>query len=222
MEIEARGPAARAAGNVTLRFQIPTVTRMSAEERDTGQRGRGAELRRNKRVRVRFPLRVELPLDDGRSRVLRAHTVVVSHAGATLDVDETIALGMGLQVSPPFGGTLLAEVNGAWLDEETGRHRVSIRLIDPASWTSPERFSAPVSGADPERVSVRLHPWVWELLAEYTAYLRETAAETLTPGPVADGILERALLADEEFQRWFTTKITEDIEAWERQYVQGG
>lgn len=179
-------------------------------------------MRRNKRVRVRFPVRVELPLDDGRARVLHAHTVVVSHAGATLDMDETIPLGMGLQVSPPFGGALLAEVNGAWVDEETGRHRVSIRLLDPLSWTSPERFAAAPAPAPPERVSVGLHPWVWQLLADYTAYLKETASDPVTPGPVVDGILERALLADEEFQRWFTAKITEDIEAWERQYVNEG
>lgn len=195
---------------------------MPAEEKDTGQQARGIKARRNKRVRVRFPVKVEAPLDDGRARVLCAHTVVVSHAGATLDVDEPIPEGMGLQVTPPFGGTLLAEVNGVWVDGETGRHRVSIRLIDPVSWTSPERFAAPAAGSDEERVSVRLHPWVWQLLAEYTAYLKETAADTLSPGPVADGILERALLADEEFQRWFTAKITEDIEAWERQYVHEG
>ncbi len=195
---------------------------MSAQERDKRQQDRGINARRNKRVRVRFPVRVEAPLADGRASVICAHTVVVSHAGATLDVDEPIALGMGLQVSPPFGGTLLAEVNGLWVDEETGRHRVSIRLIDPVSWTSPERFAAPAAAAEPERVSVRLHPWVWQLLADYTAYLKETAAEPAQPGPVADGILERALLADEEFQRWFTAKITEDIEAWETQYVHKG
>ena len=179
-------------------------------------------MRRNKRVRVRFPIRIEMPLDDGRTCVLHAHTVVVSHAGATLDMDETIPLGMGLEVSPPFGGTLLAEVNGAWVDDETGRQRVSIRLLDPVSWTSPERFAAPAPSADPERVSVGLHPWVWQLLAEYTAYLKETADDPAQPGPVADGILERALLADEEFQRWFTAKITEDIEAWEKAYVLEG
>ncbi len=192
---------------------------MTGEERDNDNQARGAKLRRNKRVRVRFPIRVEMPLEDGRARVLQAHTVVVSHAGATLDMDETIPLGMGLQVSPPFGGTLLAEVNGGWVDEETGRHQVSIRLLDPLSWTSPERFAA---DPGPERVSVGIHPWVWQLLAEYTAYLKESAAEAVSPGPVADGILERALLADEEFQRWFTAKITEDIEAWEKQYVHQG
>src|SRR5687767_14069952 len=137
MFVEARGPAP--GRNNPFKFHSRGNT-MTAEERDNGQQGRGVKARRNKRVRVRFPVRVEAPLADGRSRVLCAHTVVVSHAGATLDVDEPIPEGMGLQVTPPFGGTLLAEVNGAWLDAETGRHRFSIRLIDPASWTSPERF----------------------------------------------------------------------------------
>lgn len=187
--------------------------------RDDHPHDRGAHLRRNKRVRMRFPVRVEVPLDDGRTRVLQAHTVVVSHAGATLDMDEPIPEGLGLQVSPPFGGSLLAEVNGVWFDSESGRHRVSIRLLDPLSWTSPERFVAPV-GHEPERVSVRIHPWVLQTLGEYTNYLNETGAGADSPDRVAEGILERALLADEEFQKWFAAKITEDIEAWEEAYVQ--
>jgi hypothetical protein len=191
---------------------------MTSEVKDDCRQGRGINLRRNKRVKMRFPVRVEMPLDDGRTRVLHTHTVVVSHAGATLDVDEPIPEGMGLQVSPPFGGSLLAEVNGGWIDGETGRHRVSIRLLDPLSWTSPERFSAPAAG-EPEGVQVGIHPWVWQMLAEYISYLKETAGEESSPDRVAESIIERALLADEEFQRWFTAKITEDIEAWEQECV---
>jgi hypothetical protein len=170
---------------------------------------------------MRFPVRVEVPVEEGRTRVLQAHTVVVSHAGATLDVDEPIPEGMGLQVSPPFGGSLLAEVNGVWIDGESGRHRVSIRLLDPLSWTSPERFvSSP--GHEPERVSVGIHPWVWQMLGEYTSYLNETASEESTPDRAAEEIIERALLSDERFQSWFTAKITEDIEAWEGEYAPEG
>jgi len=191
---------------------------MTSEVRDDGPQGRGANLRRNKRVKMCFPVRVEVPLDDGRTRVLHTNTVIVSHAGATLDVDEPIPVGMGLQVSPPFGGSLLAEVNGGWLDAETGRHRVSIRLLDPLSWTSPERFNAP-SGPDPEGIQVGIHPWVWQMLAEYITYLKESGGDEASPGRVAEGIIERALSADEDFQRWFTAKITEDIEAWEQEYV---
>jgi hypothetical protein len=194
---------------------------MTSEARDDCRQGRGANLRRNKRVKMRFPVRVEVPLDDGRTRVLHTHTVVVSHAGATLDVDEPIPVGMGLQVSPPFGGSLLAEVNGGWMDGETGRHRVSIRLLDPLSWTSPERFNAP-TGPDPEGVQVGLHPWVWQMLIEFITYLKETTGEESSPGRVAEGIIERALLADEDFQSWFTAKVTEDIEAWEQEYVREG
>lgn len=191
---------------------------MTSEVRDDCRQARGINLRRNKRVKIRFPVRVEMPLDDGRTRVLHTNTVVVSHAGATLDVDEPIPVGVGLQVSPPFGGSLLAEVNGAWIDGETGRHRVSIRLLDPISWTSPERFSSP-AGPDPEAVQVGMHPWVWQMLAEYVNYLKDAAGEESSPARVAEGIIERALLADGEFQRWFTAKITEDIEAWEREYA---
>lgn len=165
-----------------------------------------------------FPVRLEVPVDDGRTRVLHAQTVVVSHAGATLDVDEPIPEGMGLQVSPPFGGSLLAEVNGVWVDATSGRHRVSIRLLDPLSWTSPERFAASPDH-EPERVSVRIHPWVWQMLGEYTSYLNETTPETTSVDQVAEGILERALIADESFQKWFAAKINEDIEAWEEEYL---
>lgn len=170
---------------------------------------------------MRFPVRVEVPVGDGRTRVLHAHTVVVSHAGATLDVDETIPEGMGLQVSPPFGGSLLAEVNGAWVDGESGRHRVSIRLLDPLSWTSPERFTA-AADSEPEKVSVSIHPWVWQTLTEYAVYLGQTTGEEPSPDRVAEGLLERALLADGQFQKWFASKITEDIEAWVEEYVHEG
>ena len=178
-------------------------------------------MRRNTRVRIHFPVRVEVPIDDGRTRVLHAHTVVVSHAGATLDVDEPIPEGMGLQVSPPFGGSLLAEVNGVWVDSESGRHRVSIRLLDPLSWTAPERFVASPDH-EPEGVSIRIHPWVWQMLGEYTSYVNETVQAAATLDGVAEAILERALLADGQFQKWFTAKITEDIEAWEKECVHEG
>lgn len=180
--------------------------------RQTESGGRGA--RRNTRVRVRFPVTVEVPTEDGRTRVMRAQTVVVSHAGATLETDETIPVGMGLQVTPPFGGALLAEVNGAWV-EAGGRHRVSVRLIDPTSWTSPERLSVPGAEAAVRTAGLQIHPKVWQMLAEYTAYMSETGGRTLTVGEAAEAILERAFLSDEKFQDWFAAKIMEDLQAWE-------
>jgi hypothetical protein len=176
--------------------------------------------RKNRRVNIRFPVTLEVPSDDGRTQVLHAHTVVVSHAGATLDMDMSVPVGMGLQVSPPFGGTILAEVNAVWVDQGSGRHRVSIRLIDPPAWTSPERFSVP--GGSQEQMSIRIHPGVSQMLAEYTAYLNETTGDVTPPEQVAAYILERALLSDEKFQEWFDAKILEDLQAWEEAYVRQG
>ena len=167
---------------------------------------------------MRFPVTVEVPSGGGRTRVLKAETVIVSHAGATLDMDETIPLEMGLEVIPPFGGTILAEVNGAWVDQETGRHRVSIRLIDPTSWTSPERFHAGGAPAD-DPWSVPVHPRVWEMLSEYAAYLSEKSGVVMSPEAAAGKVLEDAFLSDVEFQDWFAVKIMEDLQAWEEESV---
>ena len=62
----------------------------TTEVRDDHPHDRGLKVRRNKRVRMRFPVWVELPLESGRRWALQAHTIVVSRAGATLDVDEPI------------------------------------------------------------------------------------------------------------------------------------
>ena len=191
---------------------------MISEQGNHLQVGGRANGRRNKRVNMRFPVSLEVPSDDGGTLSIIAHTVVVSHAGATLDLDVAIPTGTGLQVSPPFGGTLLAEVNGAWVDKETGRRRVSVRLIDPPSWTSPERFSVPV-GEPNERVSLVARPGVTRMLAEYAAYTCETTGEVKSVEEVAGEVLERALLSDERFQQWFSAKILEDLQAWEDAFV---
>lgn len=194
---------------------------MTAKEINFNQTERPARPRRNKRVRVCFPVTVEVPAGGGRTRVQKAHTVIVSHAGATLDMDESIPEGMGVQVMPPFGGTLLAEVNDAWVDGTTGRHRVSIRLIHPVSWTSPERLSA-LRDEDPEEVTLGLHPRVWQMLAEYTTFLNETdtvAGAALTPAEAVAKILEETFLTDPKFQDWFAEKIFEDLRSWEESSV---
>lgn len=161
-----------------------------------------------------FPVTLEVPAGEGRTRVLTARTVMVSHAGATLDMDEPIPEGMGLQVTPPFGGTILAEVNGVWVDRRSGRYEVSIRLIDPTSWTSPERLSVP-GRAGSETHSIGVQSRSWQMLAEYTAYLNETADEDLTLTQAAEKILERVFLSDVKFQDWFAGKIMDDLQAWE-------
>ncbi|HST50387.1 MAG TPA: hypothetical protein VLJ61_00150 [Pyrinomonadaceae bacterium] len=191
---------------------------MTSEQGNHLQTSGKASGRRNKRVNLRFPVGLEVPSDDGGTLSITAQTVVVSHAGATLEMDVAIPTGTGLQVSPPFGGTLLAEVNGAWVDKDSGRRRVSIRLIDPPSWTSPERFSVPV-GEPNERVSLLARPGVARMLAEYAAYSGEMTGEEKSIEEVAGEVLERALLSDERFQEWFSEKILEDLQAWEEAFV---
>jgi hypothetical protein len=145
----------------------------------------------------------------------------VSHAGATIELNEAIPVGVGLQVSPPFGGTILAEVTDAWVDRDSGRNRISIRLIDPVAWTSPDRFS--VSGCVvTEWVRLGIHPRLGQMLTDYTDYLNATEGGGMTPSVAAENILERAFLSDGNFQDWLAAKIMEDLSAWEEAFVLEG
>lgn len=177
--------------------------------------------RRNRRIKIRFPVWLAVPSGDERTQAIQANTVEVSHAGATLDVDEAIPVGLGLQVSPPFGGTILAEVSDAWVDRESGRHRISIRLIDPVSWTSTDRFSVPGCVVT-EWVRLGIHPRLGQMLTDYTEYLNATAGGGATPSVAAESILEKAFLSDGDFQNWLAAKIMDDLSAWEETFVHEG
>jgi len=177
--------------------------------------------RRNRRIKIRFPVWLAVPSGDERTQAIQAHTVEVSHAGATLDVDEAIPVGLGLQVSPPFGGTILAEVSDAWVDRESGRHRISMRLIDPVSWTSTDRFSVPGCVVT-EWVRLGIHPRLGQMLTDYTEYLNATAGGGATPSVAAESILEKAFLSDGDFQNWLAAKIMDDLSAWEETFVHEG
>lgn len=191
---------------------------MTVESRESRQTERKATSRRNRRVKLRFPVWIAVPSGEERTQALQAHTVMVSHAGATLELDEVIPVGMGLQVSPPFGGTILAEVSGAWVDKASGKRRISIRLIDPVSWTSPERFSVPGCVVT-EWVRLGIHPRLGQMLTDYTDYLNATTNETVTTHVAAETILEKAFLSDGNFQDWLAAKIMEDLSAWEEACV---
>jgi hypothetical protein len=39
-----------------------------------------------------------------------------------------------VELAPPFGGTLKAEVNGVWRDQLDGRPRIGVRLLDADGW----------------------------------------------------------------------------------------
>ena len=158
-------------------------------------------------------------MGGGRARRLHAHTVVVSHAGATLDLDESVPVEAGIQVTPPFGGAILAEVTDAWVDRQSGRHRVSIRLIDPTSWTSPERLSSAPLAAGREAHSLLLSPRAWQMLDDYAAYLCERDGAGRSSTEAAEKVIEQVFLSDADFQNWFAAKIMEDLQAWEETSV---
>jgi hypothetical protein len=174
--------------------------------------------RRNRRVKICFPVWLAVPSTDERTHAVLAHTIVVSHAGATLELDENVPVGLGLQVSPPFGGNILAEVSDAWVDSDTGRNRISIRLLDPVSWTSPERFA--VQGCVvTDWVRLGIHPRLGQMLSDYTDYLNATLGGGMTTSTTAEKILEKAFLSDTDFQNWLAAKIMEDLSAWEASHV---
>lgn len=194
---------------------------MTVEQSKGRQTERKTISRRNRRIKLRFPVWLAVPSGDERTQALQAHTVVVSHAGATLDLDEAIPVGLGLQVSPPFGGTILAEVSDAWVDRESGRHRISIRLLDPVAWTSTDRFSVPGCVVT-EWVRLGIHPRLGQMLTDYTDYLNATAGGGVTPSVAAESILEKAFLSDGDFQNWLAAKIMDDLSAWEETFVHEG
>lgn len=191
---------------------------MTVEQSKGCQTERRTVSRRNRRVRLRFPVWLAVPSADERTQAVLAHTIVVSHAGATLELDESVPVGLGLQVSPPFGGNILAEVSGAWVDAESGRNRISIRLIDPVSWTSPERFE--VAGCVlTDWVRLGIHPRLGQMLSDYTDYLNATEGSGVTTSLAAERILEKAFLSDTDFQNWLAAKIMEELSAWEESQV---
>jgi hypothetical protein len=191
---------------------------MTVEKNKGCQTERRTVSRRNRRVNLRFPVLLAVPSADERTQAVLAHTIVVSHAGATLELDESVPVGLGLQVSPPFGGNILAEVSDAWVDRDTGRNRISIRLIDPVSWTSPERFEVPGCVLT-EWVRLGIHPRLGQMLSDYTDYLNATEGGSMTMSTAAEKILEKAFLSDTDFQNWLAAKIMEDLSAWEETHV---
>jgi hypothetical protein len=49
-------------------------------------------------------------------------------------VDADVAIGSVVRLTPPFGRTLDAEVNGAWTDRIDGQRRIGVKLLDADGW----------------------------------------------------------------------------------------
>jgi hypothetical protein len=89
---------------------------------------------RSPRVPVEFSLEVEGTTPAGEPFRVTAQAVKISRGGATLIADIDVAIGAIVELLPPFGGRLRAEVNGSWLDPIDGRPRIGVKLLDSNGW----------------------------------------------------------------------------------------
>ena len=89
---------------------------------------------RSPRVPVNFSLVVEGETAGGKPFKAKASAIKVSRTGATIVIDEEVALGARILLTPPFGGRFEADVNGAWIDESDGRRRIGVKLVNTNGW----------------------------------------------------------------------------------------
>lgn len=101
---------------------------MKGEEQAQAQRPRSP------RVPVDFTVELEGQTSDGEPFHVQAAAVKVSRGGATLVTDAAVELGTVVRLTPPFGRSIDAEVNGVWTDEADGRQRIGVKLLDANGW----------------------------------------------------------------------------------------
>jgi hypothetical protein len=89
---------------------------------------------RSPRVPVDFAVQLEGRSRDGEPFEVQAEAVKVSRGGATLITDAAVELGAVVRLTPPFGRTIDAEVNGVWTDEADGKQRIGVKLLDANGW----------------------------------------------------------------------------------------
>ena len=89
---------------------------------------------RSPRVPVNFTVVLEGIDGGGNPFKVSAEAVRVSRGGATLVTDITARVGLKVRLTPPFGRSLDAEVNGVWTEGEGGRQHIGVRLLDPDGW----------------------------------------------------------------------------------------
>ena len=89
---------------------------------------------RSPRVPVEFAVVLEGQSADGEPIHTDAVAVKVSRGGATLVTDATLQLGARVRLTPPYGRTIEAEVNGIWTDATDGKQRIGVKLLDANGW----------------------------------------------------------------------------------------
>ena len=89
---------------------------------------------RSPRMPVEFSAVLEGRTTEGEPFRVEAEAVKVSRGGGTLKTDVTVAVGAIICLTPPFGRSIEAEVNGVWIDETDGQQRIGIKLLEPNGW----------------------------------------------------------------------------------------
>ncbi|HSP64532.1 MAG TPA: PilZ domain-containing protein [Pyrinomonadaceae bacterium] len=89
---------------------------------------------RSPRVPVNFSLVIEGETAGGKPFKTKASAIKVSRTGATIVIDEDVALGARILLTPPFGGRFEADVNGVWIDENDGRRHIGVKLVNATGW----------------------------------------------------------------------------------------
>ena len=89
---------------------------------------------RSPRVPVNFTVELEGVSADGTPFRVSAEAIRVSRGGATLITDIPAHVGLQVRLTPPFGRSLDAEVNGVWSEDADGRQHIGVRLLDPNGW----------------------------------------------------------------------------------------
>src|SRR5215210_229810 len=89
---------------------------------------------RSPRVPVDFAVELEGRTPGGEPFHVQAEAVKVSRGGATLITDAAVELGTVVRLTPPFGRSIDAEVNGVWTDDSDGKQRIGVKLLDANGW----------------------------------------------------------------------------------------
>ena len=89
---------------------------------------------RSPRVPVNFSLVVEGETTSGQPFKTKASVIKVSRTGATIVIEEEMAVGARILLTPPFGGRFEADVNGVWIDESDGRRHIGVKLVGANGW----------------------------------------------------------------------------------------
>ncbi|MFN2532539.1 MAG: PilZ domain-containing protein [Pyrinomonadaceae bacterium] len=103
-------------------------------EKDPRGKTNSSQRPRSPRVPVEFALEVEGSDSDGNPFRVKAQAIKISRGGATIVLDVDMAVGTIVQLVPPFGQKLEAQVNGAWTDSITQRKYIGVKLLGEDGW----------------------------------------------------------------------------------------